>query len=107
MFGTRCAIIAPMWIHKVRGDLGVCCSPKSPAIFVAHPPDHPGFGRTGRTNSLQPTALSRVFLLLVSFVEGVFSSFIRRFSRAAAELLAVGLPKFAKRVFAANKEVLK
>jgi hypothetical protein len=92
-FLFRCKLyrnIAPTWIHSESSWWsGVRCSPNSPATFVAHPPDHSGFGQTGRTNSLQPTALSRIFLLLGSFVEGVFSSFIRRFSRAAAELLAV------------------
>jgi len=40
---------------------------------------------------MQPTALSRVFLLVVSFLRYVFSSFISRFSRAVADAQAVSL----------------
>ena len=40
--------------------------------------------------SLQPTALSRIVLKLASHLERVFCSFIRRFSRAAAELPSLG-----------------
>jgi len=47
--------------------------------------------------SFQPSALSRVLLSPVSFVERVFSSFIRGISGAAGELQVVGAPSFAWR----------
>jgi len=69
MFCTFCAIISPEWIHSCQGsgDWKVVAT-SGHLSLAAHPPTYVGFGRTGRTNSLQPTALSRFFMRLFSLL---------------------------------------
>jgi len=60
MFCTFCAIISPEWTHSCQGsgDWKVVAT-SGHLTLAAHPPTYVGFGRTGRTQRLQPTALSR------------------------------------------------